>query len=53
MWIELHYIVETKRGLVMKAVGNRYEELLQEFNEVTSQRGNEATRQRGNEATRQ
>ena len=35
LWIELRYIVETKRGLVMKAVGKRYEELLWEFNEVT------------------
>ena len=31
LWIELRYIVETKRGLLMKAVGKRYEELLQEF----------------------
>ena len=31
LWIELRYIVETKRGLLMKAVGNRYEELLGEF----------------------
>jgi tRNA threonylcarbamoyladenosine biosynthesis protein TsaE len=31
LWIELRYIAETKRGLLMKAVGKRYEELLQEF----------------------
>jgi len=31
LWIALHYIVETKRGLLMKAVGKRYEELLREF----------------------
>jgi len=31
LWIELRYIAETKRGLLMKAVGNRYEELLREF----------------------
>ena len=31
LWIGLRYIVETKRGLLMKAVGRRYEELLQEF----------------------
>jgi tRNA threonylcarbamoyladenosine biosynthesis protein TsaE len=31
LWIELRYIDETKRGLLMKAVGRRYEELLQEF----------------------
>ena len=30
-WIELRYIDETKRGLLMKAVGKRYEELLREF----------------------
>ena len=29
--IELRHIVETKRGLLMKAVGKRYEELLREF----------------------
>jgi tRNA threonylcarbamoyladenosine biosynthesis protein TsaE len=46
LWIELHYIVETKRGLLMKAVGKRYEELLREFNEVTRQQVNEAMRQR-------
>ncbi len=37
LWIEFRYIDETKRGLLMKAVGNRYEELLREFNEVTRQ----------------
>lgn len=31
LWIELRHIAETKRGLVMKAVGQRYEELLWEF----------------------
>ncbi len=31
LWVELRYIVETKRGLLMKPVGKRYEELLQEF----------------------
>jgi len=31
LWIELRYIVDTKRGLLMKAVGKRYEELLREF----------------------
>ena len=31
LWIELRYIVETKRGLLMKAVGEHYEELLREF----------------------
>jgi tRNA threonylcarbamoyladenosine biosynthesis protein TsaE len=31
LWIEFRYIVETKRGLLMKAVGRRYEELLREF----------------------
>ena len=31
LWIELRYIVETKRGLLMKAVEKRYEDLLREF----------------------
>ena len=31
LWIGLRYIDETKRGLLMKAVGKRYEELLREF----------------------
>lgn len=31
LWIELRHIDETKRGLLMKAVGKRYEELLREF----------------------
>jgi hypothetical protein len=31
LWIALRYIVETKRGLLMKAVGKRYEELLRDF----------------------
>jgi len=31
LWIELRYIVETKRGLLMKALGKRYEQLLREF----------------------
>ncbi len=31
LWIELRYVVETKRGLLMKAVGKRYEELLRGF----------------------
>jgi len=31
LWIELRHIVETKRGLLMKPVGERYEELLREF----------------------
>jgi len=31
LWIELRHVVETKRGLLMKAVGERYEELLREF----------------------
>ena len=31
LWIELCYIDETKRSLLMKAVGKRYEELLREF----------------------
>ena len=51
LWIELRYIDETRRALLMKAVGNRYEELLREFNEVASQQGNKVTRQRGNKAS--
>lgn len=31
LWIDLRHIDETKRGLLMKAVGKRYEELLREF----------------------
>jgi tRNA threonylcarbamoyladenosine biosynthesis protein TsaE len=31
LWIELRHIDETKRGLLMKAVGKRYKELLREF----------------------
>jgi len=31
LWIALRYIDETKRGLLMKAVGKRYQELLREF----------------------
>jgi tRNA threonylcarbamoyladenosine biosynthesis protein TsaE len=31
LWIELRHIDETKRGLLMKAMGKRYEELLREF----------------------
>ncbi len=31
LWIELRHIAETKRGLLIKAVGNRYQELLREF----------------------
>jgi tRNA threonylcarbamoyladenosine biosynthesis protein TsaE len=31
LWIELRYIAQAKRGLLMKAVGKRYEELLWEF----------------------
>jgi tRNA threonylcarbamoyladenosine biosynthesis protein TsaE len=31
LWIEFRHIAETKRGLVMKAVGEHYEELLREF----------------------
>ena len=44
LWIEFRYIDETKRGLLMKAVGKRYEELLREFNKVTGRRGNRSTR---------
>lgn len=43
LWIELRYIDETKRGLLMMAVGKRYEELLREVNEAMRRRGNEAT----------
>jgi tRNA threonylcarbamoyladenosine biosynthesis protein TsaE len=35
LWIELRYIVETKRGLLMKAMGKRYDELLREFKRRT------------------
>ena len=31
LWIALRYLDETKRGILMKAVGRRYEELLREF----------------------
>ena len=31
LWIELRHLEETKRSLLMKAVGQRYERLLQEF----------------------
>lgn len=31
LWIELRHLEETKRSLLMKAVGQRYEKLLQEF----------------------
>jgi len=42
LWIELRYIDKTKRGLLMRAVGKRYEELLQEFYEAMRQWGDEA-----------
>jgi len=44
LWIELRYIDESNRGLLMKAVGKRYEELLREFNESANQRISESTR---------
>jgi tRNA threonylcarbamoyladenosine biosynthesis protein TsaE len=31
LWIELRYIEETKRSLLMKAVGEHYQELLRQF----------------------
>ena len=31
LWIELRHLEETKRSLLMKAVGQRYEKLLREF----------------------
>ena len=34
LWITLRHLDETKRGLLMEATGQRYEELLREFRRV-------------------
>lgn len=35
LWILLRHVDETKRGILMRAVGKRYQELLQEFKRRT------------------
>ena len=45
LWIELRYINEADRGLLMKAVGKRYQELLREFGEGMEGSGNRENRE--------